>query len=679
MAERFTKRLVLTNPISPGVGSRVRYTRDVRLVLALLLGVTVFRLWFSTRLELVGDEAYYWLWSRHLDYCYLDKGPMIAWAIKLGTLLFGSTVFGVRFFAVLAAGGTGWGIFLLARRLFDGWTGFWAVALALVAPLFAVGATLMTIDTLHVFFWTWAALAFWQAKESGRFLPWLVTGCLVGCGILSKYTALMELFSFTLFCAWSPLDRRHLRQPGFYLMIGVALLFLLPTLFWNAQHGWPTTRWLGRRGGLDQPWHVRPLEALTFLSGQAGVISPLLFLGLLAVIRWPRLTPPLPAREVRFTLALFLPLLLLYLVLSLQKAGQPNWAAAAYVGGLILLARRWREVWYLHRWARWLTATALAVALLETGVLHGTAWLHLPSGKDPLDRARGSRDLAAAVERAQERTGARFVITNRYMTSALMSFYLPAQPPTYLLSSEFVLNQIQLWPGYQQSHPTEDGLWVSDLEPAPRTLRTDFARVELLETHDATEDGRLVKRFYLYRCRRSAPEANGVFHGRVDAWSQAMSPVEAGRSLTTPYALLLVCLLWAGVYLPGLGSLPLKHEEPRRALPAVYMSTTGDWLVPRLGATPYLRKPPLLNWLIALSFRVSGGRTEFAARLPSVLAMLALGLTVVATGRGWLGVAGALLAAIFVLTNLAAMETGRLAELEALYLSLTGNRADALG
>ena len=151
-----------------------------------------------------------------------------------------------------------------------------------------------------------------------------------------------------------------------------------------------------------------------------------------------------------------------------------------------------------------------------------------------------------------------------------------------------------------------------------------------------------------------------------------MSVKEWILTLTTLRACLLVGLLWAGIYLPGLGSVPLKHEEPRRALPAVCMLATGDWLVPWIGANPYLRKPPLLNWLIASSYRATGGRSEFATRLPSVLATLALALTVVATGRRWLGTPGAVLAAIFFLTNFAVMESGRLAELEALYVSLTG-------
>jgi 4-amino-4-deoxy-L-arabinose transferase-like glycosyltransferase len=142
----------------------------------------------------------------------------------------------------------------------------------------------------------------------------------------------------------------------------------------------------------------------------------------------------------------------------------------------------------------------------------------------------------------------------------------------------------------------------------------------------------------------------------------------------TPFrALVFVALLWAGIYLPGLGTLQLQHEEPRRALPGLHMLASGDWLVPRVGSDPYLRKPPLLNWAIALSCKLSGGPSEWAVRLPSVLATLALALVIVGiAGRRWLGQEGGLIAAIFYLVNLTMVESGRLAELEALYVAFTG-------
>jgi 4-amino-4-deoxy-L-arabinose transferase-like glycosyltransferase len=141
-----------------------------------------------------------------------------------------------------------------------------------------------------------------------------------------------------------------------------------------------------------------------------------------------------------------------------------------------------------------------------------------------------------------------------------------------------------------------------------------------------------------------------------------------------PGLFLLLVLLWAAIYLPGLGTPELKGEEARRILPAITMLQTGNFLVPYVGGVPYLRKPPLVNWLIAGSFKVTGSRTEWAARLPSVLAMLALAAVIVAlgTGRGWMNAETAFVAAALVLTPAAVLDKGRLAEIEAVYLAVSG-------
>ena len=70
--------------------------------------------------------------------------------------------------------------------------------------------------------------------------------------------------------------------------------------------------------------------------------------------------------------------------------------------------------------------------------------------------------------------------------------------------------------------------------------------------------------------------------------------------------LLIVILLWAALYLPGLGSLAIKGEEGRRILPGMSMLETGNYLVPQVGGETYFRKPPLINWLVAASFKIFG-------------------------------------------------------------------------
>jgi 4-amino-4-deoxy-L-arabinose transferase-like glycosyltransferase len=137
-------------------------------------------------------------------------------------------------------------------------------------------------------------------------------------------------------------------------------------------------------------------------------------------------------------------------------------------------------------------------------------------------------------------------------------------------------------------------------------------------------------------------------------------------------SLLIVLLVWAAIYLPALGSLAIKGEEGRRILPAVRMIETGDYIVPRVGSTTYFRKPPLVNWLVAVSFKVFGVRNEWAARLPSALSVLAVAIAFVTVARVSLGPSGSTIAALIWLTNIGMIEKGRLIEIEGLYVSLSG-------
>jgi 4-amino-4-deoxy-L-arabinose transferase-like glycosyltransferase len=134
----------------------------------------------------------------------------------------------------------------------------------------------------------------------------------------------------------------------------------------------------------------------------------------------------------------------------------------------------------------------------------------------------------------------------------------------------------------------------------------------------------------------------------------------------------LVILCWAAIYLPALGSLEIKGEEGRRILPAVTMLETGNYLVPQVGSEPYYRKPPLVNWLVAASFKLTGLRNEWTARLPSVLCVLAVALAFITVARAALGPNGSLFAALIWLANFGMIEKGRLIEIEALYVSLFG-------
>ncbi|MBR5744570.1 MAG: glycosyltransferase family 39 protein [Muribaculaceae bacterium] len=89
--------------------------------------------------------------------------------------------------------------------------------------------------------------------------------------------------------------------------------------------------------------------------------------------------------------------------------------------------------------------------------------------------------------------------------------------------------------------------------------------------------------------------------------------------------LVLIVVVSALCLLVGLDSTLFSTKgEPREALVAVEILSTGNWILPALDGVDLPYKPPMLAWLIAV-FSYFGGRvTEFTARIPSVLAMIAM-------------------------------------------------------
>src|SRR5439155_1556289 len=182
----------------------------------------------------------------------------------------------------LLAAGTSLLMFYFAQRLFSASAGLWTVLALNVTPIFNIGAFLMTIDSLSVFFWLAAMFTSWLALErSPRFSwHWPLTGLLVGLGFLSKYTNALELVSIMLVLVLARRLRQEFARPGLYLLLGVFGLCTIPPIVWNTQHAWITLTHLRSRGGIEQGFGFHPLEAISFLGEHFLAYSPFLFLAL---------------------------------------------------------------------------------------------------------------------------------------------------------------------------------------------------------------------------------------------------------------------------------------------------------------------------------------------------------------------------------------------------------------
>ena len=127
----------------------------------------------------------------------------------------------------------------------------------------------------------------------------------------------------------------------------------------------------------------------------------------------------------------------------------------------------------------------------------------------------------------------------------------------------------------------------------------------------------------------------------------------------------IVLLVCAAVYLPRLGTGGLTSTEGHRAIPGWGMLESGDWVLPRMFGQVYLRKPPGMSWAVGASSAVFG-ETEFAARLPSALAMMGMSLVAMVFGARWFGRGAGLAAGLATALTPWFWSSGRSAEIEAL-------------
>lgn len=132
----------------------------------------------------------------------------------------------------------------------------------------------------------------------------------------------------------------------------------------------------------------------------------------------------------------------------------------------------------------------------------------------------------------------------------------------------------------------------------------------------------------------------------------------------------LVGLLMAlGLFGMDLGRLPLRDwDEGTVAQVAreIWRSAPGSltWLHPTLGGVPYLNKPPLVHWLIALAYQV-GGVNEAMTRLPgAVLSAVSVPLLYAIARELFPQRRGAIFSAAIYLTLLPVVRHGRLAMLD---------------
>jgi 4-amino-4-deoxy-L-arabinose transferase-like glycosyltransferase len=376
-----------------------------KLILSAVAALFALRLLSINTIQLAPDEAYYWYWSQHPSLAYSDHPPMAAWVMALFTTLGGNTELFVRLGGFLLSAAALFFLWSSARTLFPSFRELPGdVVLALnVTLLFPAGCIVQTPDTPMLFFWAVAAWCGSRIVAGGPGWWWYGWGTALGLGLLSKYTMILLVpctFGFLLLC---PSTRHWLLRKEPWLGLSIAFVLFSPVLYWNAQHDWLSFTYQLRQGFTPKQ-KALPLKLLEYLGGQAGVVTPILFLAFVAYsVRALRLCLVKEHPAYLYLLMLSWPVLFFFgISTAMGKVAEANWPAPAYIAGFILVFAVFRDVYASKLFHRRLLASGLVLGLVAGLVIQAhltRPFLPIPPQKDQVRQFYGWRELGAQVSR----------------------------------------------------------------------------------------------------------------------------------------------------------------------------------------------------------------------------------------------------------------------------------------
>jgi 4-amino-4-deoxy-L-arabinose transferase-like glycosyltransferase len=464
--------------------------REHRVCLLSIAALIALRVVAGAVLPLSADEAYYWLWSKHLAAGYYDHPPAIAFLIRVGVIVFGDTSFGVRLVPLLLSIAASWFVWragalvlkdkracALSCLLFN-------LTLMVAVETMAATPDAPLIACAAAFLWTLAKV---DETQNGRW--WLAVGAAGGLALLSKYTAFFLGAGALAWIVFVPSARRWLLSPWPYLGAVLAFAIFAPNLIWNAQHHWMTFAFQFGRVGAGR-FTLRFL--FEFLGAQLLLATP--FILVCSVFGLWR-------KDTALLAATILPSVAYFAIHSLHDRVQGNWpcflypALAVAAAAAMASSKGWLESWSAR--------LAIPVAALLLALCYAQAFFGvLPIGrKDPFARllASGFVDVARQADSLHPAA----ILTTDYETTAWLAFY--GRGPVIQLNEE------GRWPTSQAASGELLGGSLIYIVPQSRDrhdfVRSHFQKVVLAAPIDRQVHGQAIEHYDVYRVEglRGAP------------------------------------------------------------------------------------------------------------------------------------------------------------------------------
>jgi hypothetical protein len=374
--------------------------------------------------ELIDDEAYYWMYSRYLDWGYYDHPPMIAVLIKLGYSIFPNEL-GVRLLPGIMGSLTLFFIYKLIDSENKNPFLYMLTVSAIILMHFHVSGFTAIPDLPLVFFASLFLLIYKSYLKHDSLLYALLLSIAIAGMLYSKYHSLF-LILLTLLA-----NPRILYRRSFYVIFMLSVVLFLPHLYWQYKHGFISVQYhLVSRNDPFEWKHI-----YEYFYNQVIITGP--FIGvILLYLSFSYKVGNDFERVLKYILVGFFGL---FLLSAFKDHVEPHWTAIGFIPMIVLSHRKIVNRPKIRRWIIYLSLLTIPI------ILFIRIWLITEFVTINDHTSRLFHDKDKLMEEISSLAGDRPVVfTNKYQRPSLYTFYT-GKFATTRTAYYYRKNQFDLW------------------------------------------------------------------------------------------------------------------------------------------------------------------------------------------------------------------------------------------
>lgn len=417
--------------------------RHHKYVLLLIALFTLIRLGVAPLFGLGVDEAHYVLYAKYLDWSYVDHPPLVGWVHAPFYYLAGTNEFLARLPAILLFAAVAFLAYGFIFRITKSASLSFIAVLALQCSfMFNALALMLLPDSLLLLLVFWLIFLAEKIDREKKLLDFVFLGVVLGLMGLAKYTSVLLVPPLLIYFL---MKRRYdiVFSPFMFLAAFIALVMIMPVLYWNYMHDFISFRYQGT--------HVFGTLASSFkrfaesLGAQFGAYSPPLF-----VVAFYGFFKSFREKNDSLRLAVLFgaTILIFFLLTSFFERTLPHWPAVFYllfipVGTVELLesGQRWKKNYLYYS-----IGFSLFLTLFIYVELAGK-FFEFPDYKSPFRDIYGfSKIVAKADEIIKKDSSSRqkaIAVSNWTMGSRTLYYNIPYHHNVFVLDQR--RDQFDVW------------------------------------------------------------------------------------------------------------------------------------------------------------------------------------------------------------------------------------------